>query len=417
MPQPLPNLPSMPLLGPLLRVQYLQAAAMHYLSAAPASTLWNHGWQPWNPLLKPQAEQLKNALKNHNHLRFQEAVEQQALQAYQAFASGLMAFDAFAAQWQPPELPAPVWECETTCLRPYQVRTSSADSPVMLVVPSLINRAYILDMPGHSMMRHLAAAGIKTYLLDWNQPGAAEMALDVAGYVTERLEPVLAWLHAQTGRKVILVGYCMGGMMALATALHHTEKVAGLALLATPWDFHHPDVRLASFPDVAWQGLDTLFAAHDEGAECIAPEVTQSLFFWLHPGAVIEKYTRLGSHTTDAQDRELFLAREYWLHDAVPLTRGVARDCFLYWPHENRTGKNAWEVGGTPVKPETLACPAFMAIPEGDQVVPPGSSALLAGKLPDVLVQHFPSGHIGMVAGRQAPDQLWKALEKWALSL
>ena len=39
-------------------------------------------------------------------------------------------------------------------------------------------------------------------------------------------------------RPIAVVGYCMGGLLALALALRRQRQVACLALLATPWDFH-----------------------------------------------------------------------------------------------------------------------------------------------------------------------------------
>ena len=45
--------------------------------------------------------------------------------------------------------------------------------PPVLIVPSLINRAYILDLaPGRSMLRWLAAQGLRPLLLDWGSAGA-----------------------------------------------------------------------------------------------------------------------------------------------------------------------------------------------------------------------------------------------------
>ena len=54
--------------------------------------------------------------------------------------------------------------------------TASGQGPAVLFVPSLINRAYILDlMEGGSMLRWLSGQGMHPYLLDWGWPGAAEL--------------------------------------------------------------------------------------------------------------------------------------------------------------------------------------------------------------------------------------------------
>ena len=54
-------------------------------------------------------------------------------------------------------------------------------------------------------------------------------------------------MHA-AGGPVVLAGYCMGGLLTLAAALRRPDLVRGLALLATPWDFHADGRALAPAP-------------------------------------------------------------------------------------------------------------------------------------------------------------------------
>lgn len=118
------------------------------------------------------------------------------------------------------------------------------DGPSVLFVPSLVNRAYILDlMPGQSMMRWFAGRGVRPLLLDWGWPGAAERDFTLTDYVAGVLERAIGFL-AGAGTEVwagagpiVLGGYCMGGLLTLAASLRRPALVRGLALLATPWDF------------------------------------------------------------------------------------------------------------------------------------------------------------------------------------
>ena len=62
-----------------------------------------------------------------------------------------------------------------------------------LFVPSLVNRAYVLDLaPGRSMLRWLAAHGIRPLLLDWGWPGEAERRFTMTDYVAGRMERAMA---------------------------------------------------------------------------------------------------------------------------------------------------------------------------------------------------------------------------------
>ena len=61
-----------------------------------------------------------------------------------------------------------------------------------LLVPSLVNRGYVLDlMPDVSLARYLSAAGVPVYLLEWNTPDAEESRFDLDRLVRERLIPAL----------------------------------------------------------------------------------------------------------------------------------------------------------------------------------------------------------------------------------
>ena len=96
------------------------------------------------------------------------------------------------------------------------------------------------------MLRWLAAHGVHPYLLDWGWPGEVERSFSLTDYIAGRLERAIAAMPGP----VVLAGYCMGGLLALAAALRLPDKVSALALLATPWDFHAADParRRAAWP-------------------------------------------------------------------------------------------------------------------------------------------------------------------------
>jgi hypothetical protein len=61
----------------------------------------------------------------------------------------------------------------------------------VLFVPSLVNRAYVLDLAeGQSMLRHLAERH-RVLLLDWGWPAEAERGFTLTDYIAGRLERAL----------------------------------------------------------------------------------------------------------------------------------------------------------------------------------------------------------------------------------
>ena len=279
----------------------------------------------------------------------------------------------------------------------------------VLMVPSLVNRAYILDLlPERSLAGALAAAGNRVLLVDWGEPGARELELGIGDHLAQHLEPALRLLAGESGRPPVLLGYCMGGLLALALAMRMPRRIAGLALLATPWDFAFAGARpcppamaapmladmLARFGHVPANLLDWTFAAPD-------------------PEQVVAKFSAFGRSDPRTLRARIFVAIEDWLADGVALSGPVARECLHDWYLDNRPAAGEWRVEGGPVRPETLDVPAFVAVPSRDRIVPEASARPLARLLRHVTTVQPAAGHVGMVAGSRAPELLWRPLLNW----
>src|SRR5277367_107364 len=103
--------------------------------------------------------------------------------------------------------PPTIWEEGSTRLLDY----GPADGVPLFVVPSLVNRAYVLDlMLGHSMLRYMADQGVRPLLLDWGFPGEIERGFSLSDYIAGRLERALAFAASRAGGALALCGYCMG---------------------------------------------------------------------------------------------------------------------------------------------------------------------------------------------------------------
>ena len=124
------------------------------------------------------------------------------------------------------------------------------EGPPVLVIPSLINRAEILDLlPGRSLLAYLAASGYRPLLLDWGVPRGRELRFTLSDHIHGRAAGALDAVLEVTDRKPILLGYCLGGLLATALAAARPDDLAGLAVLATPWAFRtRPTAARAARP-------------------------------------------------------------------------------------------------------------------------------------------------------------------------
>ena len=305
------------------------------------------------------------------------------------------------------EAPPVLWREGTTRLLDYGGETAG---PVILVVPSLINRFYVLDLlPERSFLRHLAGRGLRPLVVDWGAPGSEERNFDLTDYVAGRLESAFDAALRLAGAPIGVAGYCMGGLFALALALRRPDETACLAVLATPWDFHAERAQPARFFGLIADCLPLL--CDDQGA--LPVEVVQSLFFMLDPFSAERKFTRFAALDPNGDKARAFVALEDWVNDGVPLAAAVARDCARSWYGDNEPARGLWQIGGETVDPKQLRSPALVVVPSRDRIVPPSSAEPLAAALGGATVLRPPLGHVGMMSAARAPAMLWTAIADW----
>jgi polyhydroxyalkanoate synthase subunit PhaC len=281
---------------------------------------------------------------------------------------------------------------------PLTARVAGESGPLVLLVPSLINPASVMDLaPDKSLLRWLGAQGFRPRLVDWGEPTLAERELDLAGHVEQKLLPTLAAL----GEPVHLVGYCLGGVLALAAA--QLSQVQSLTMIATPWHF-------ARYPDAARQQLAALWALQGPAVEQIGllpMELLQTAFWNLDPERTVAKFAALADYAVDDPRLANFVRLEDWANAGAPLIAAAGRDLFERLIRDDASGNGAWRVGGQLINPATLPCRARQLTAANDRIAP---AATACDSIPAIAC---PSGHVGMMVGSGAEDGCWVPLRDW----
>ncbi|MBT5809031.1 MAG: alpha/beta hydrolase [Rhodospirillaceae bacterium] len=395
--------------GPRPLPAHLAAATTLFATSNAVLGSLKNGSPLWNPLtqptgdLKPAADALALAFAGADPEVFAAAAMRESRSRMDAFLTGVERYRTASYSRNVPD-PPPVWSEGSTRLLDYGA--GSKNRPVLLI-PSLINRGYILDLSKTcSFARWLATQGLRPLLVDWGTPGPVERGFGLDQYIA-RLERGLD-VAANAG-PVSVLGYCMGGLLAMALAVRRQSDIDRLALLATPWDFHAPNpataLRLSQFaatcePLLALQGV-------------LPVDVIQMLFFSLDPFLGVRKFTAFGAAAPDSARAKAFVALEDWLNDGAPLTANVARECLGDWYGDNTPARGEWRVGGAVVSPTLFTKPVYVSVPANDRIVPPESALAIANDLPDATVVQPNLGHIGMMVGGGAKETVWAPLSAW----
>lgn len=277
------------------------------------------------------------------------------------------------------------------------LRDYGGAGPPLLVVPSLINPPTVLDLPGRSLLRWLAARKHRVLLLDWGVDVSARRSLSIGGHVTEILLP----FAREAGSGLRLAGYCLGGTMALAAAA--LAPVDALVTIAAPW-------RFSGFPDSARRQLCELWTRSKAPATSLGVlpmEVLQSAFWSLDPRRTVGKFERFAELSPDGENARGFVLLEDWANDGPPVGEAAAREMFDDLFARDLPGSGAWRVGGRLIDPAALPCPALHIVSASDRIVPAASAPPGGERL------ELAPGHVGMVVGRRARESLWEPLDAW----
>lgn len=367
--------------------------------------LLKRGLPSWRPAFEAQGQALQSDLADVPFDEFEAAVDRELRHRIDRFLAGIETYRHHSYRRHVAE-PPPVWSEGTTRLLDYR---PSGGAPV-LVVPSLINRGYILDLAAdNSLLRHLAGAGLRPLLVDWGKPGAIERRFTLTDYIAGRLDRAAVAAHGLAGGPIAVMGYCMGGLLALALAQRRPDLVGALALLATPWHFHAENPGQARLLGAMAEPLAVAFEPLGE----VPVDVLQAFFAAVDPLLALRKFTAFADLPPDSGAARDFVALEDWLNDGIPLAMPVAMECLAGWYGTDAPARGVWSVDGRPVLPAEVRIPSLVVLPGLDRLVPPASAAALADALPTVERLAAPLGHIGMIASRKAPPRVWQPLGEW----
>ncbi|USU04564.1 alpha/beta fold hydrolase [Sphingomonadaceae bacterium OTU29LAMAA1] len=324
-------------------------------------------------------------------LRSETAAHPERLAAAMA---GLAAYQQAPRPAPPPPMPALAISGRAT-LRYYGGR-----GRLVVFVPSLINPPAILDLGGTSLVRWMARQGFRVALVDWGAPTTADRDVDMTAHIEALLIPLIE----QLDEPPVLVGYCLGGTMALAAAC--ATPVAGLAMVAAPWQFAGYGTNAAAMIDM-WSAASPTC----EALGVMPMEVLQAGFWRLDPARTVAKYETFGRLDPDSDAARSFVRLEDWANAGEPLPLATARDLFERFIATDLPGTGGWSIRGAAVAPDRLGCPAMEFVSATDRIVPAATAAGLSDR------RDLALGHVGMIVGGRARSMVWEPLAHWIAGL
>ncbi|WP_162844920.1 alpha/beta fold hydrolase [Pontivivens insulae] len=279
-------------------------------------------------------------------------------------------------------------------------------APVVLVLPSLINRADILDlMPECSFLKQLADQGVRPLLLDWGIPGTAEQPFGLSDYADLRLRPALAIARVLNGGPIPVLGYCMGGAFAVAAATRLSHDICALVTMGTPWNCQNNIWVAQTAASVLSQNTALLrqgLRGITQTLGSVPHELLQAAFVSLDPGLALRKFSAFSTLDPESLEAKRFVAVEDWLNAPVNLPGPVAEALLIDWQLSNTLASAEWEVLGGPVDPTRITCPTLSICATDDRIAPSANAEALPKQISGAEVVRPQTGHVGMIIGRNS---------------
>src|SRR5207247_2008153 len=133
-----------------------------------------------------------------------------------------------------------VYSRGTLSLYHYRPQRDEVYRVPVVIVMSLVSRSYILDLvPGQSFIQFLLERGFDVDMIDCGVPRPEDKRLRLEDYTLDFMPDCVNRIFADSGeRDVSMIGYCMGGLLAVIyAALHAGGPLKNLACFTTPVNF------------------------------------------------------------------------------------------------------------------------------------------------------------------------------------
>ena len=284
--------------------------------------------------------------------------------------------------------------------------------PLVLVM-SLVSRSYIFDLaPGQSFIEFMLKQGYDVYAIDWGVPRPEDRRLRLEDYCLDFIPDCLRQIARDSGQPDIsMLGYCMGGMLALIyAALHTGGRLKNLICLTTPVNYEGMGL-FRTWSDRRYFDVDKLVDTLGN----VPGEFIYNSFQMLKPMQRIAGQIKLWDNMWNDEFVKSYRLLDRWGADQIPF----AGECFrqttkeLSW--DNKLYKNELMLRGQRVDLRNIRVPCLNVMAEHDDIAPYAATKELIQLIgstdkQDLLLK---GGHVSLLAGRNASGRLWPALDRW----
>jgi polyhydroxyalkanoate synthase len=283
----------------------------------------------------------------------------------------------------------------------------------LLLVPSLINKPYIFDLlKGRSFIEYLVENDIDVYVIDWGVPNQLGRYYSFDEYLTIFYHTFVEFIkNIIQYPRINIMGYCIGGTLSFIYSSIYPHNVNSLINLASPIDFSNAGI-LRKWVDISGIKVETITETFGN----IPPEFMYIVFSSLKPVNRISAIRFLIEKYNDKDFIQFFKAMELWTSDNIPFPGKFAIKYINDFYKNNKLLKGELIIDNKVVDMKNYKNKFLNILSTIDHIVPLHAASIaeeLVGSVDKKSLYYNNVGHVGLMVGNFAKNNIWKEIVKW----
>ncbi len=294
----------------------------------------------------------------------------------------------------------------------YKQQKKKISKPPLLIINSLINGYYILDLlPGFSLVDYLVSNGIDIYTTHWARPENEEKNVSFDYHITGYLHNAVEEIKSDAGvDKVNILGYCMGGNLGMIYSALYPENVNSFISLAAPVDFKLGGV-LSTWANAEVVNVEEFIDAFGN----LPTHIMDMVFPWIKPSERIKATSILFKNPENTFYSKLYKAIMQWREDNSPLPGNFTKKYLKELYQQNKLFKGTLKIDDKTINLKDIKCPVLNITATNDFITPPESARPLLDMVgsDDKEPLEITGGHLDIILNLFARKPAWEKLLAW----
>jgi polyhydroxyalkanoate synthase len=296
--------------------------------------------------------------------------------------------------------------------------------PLLLVPPLGVTVETFDLMPDRSLVRYMAARGFKVYMIDWGTPTRKHASLRLQDYADRMMNQAINEVLKHSGAKqVSLMGWCMGGLLSLMQAgLKQDARIANIVTVASPIDTRQGSGVIAGMGRAINTPARLLRKVTDFRLLNVDPQkmhvpgwATTIAFKLTDPIGSVTTYWDLLMRLWDREFVVNHSTTSDYLNNMLSYPAGVVQEMLVRVTVDNKLAKGEIRLGSKISRFTNIHAPLYVMAGQSDALVSSSTARAIIDLVSSVdkRFEVAPGGHMGVILGSKARDNVWKNAADW----